>query len=134
MKKAFGLTVRGIIKNKDNKILILKRHPASRTDSCKWELPGGKVEPGEDFDKAIIREIKEETNLDCEIESFFEAVENETTHMRTVQLIMNLKDINGDVEISDEHVEWMWADTDDLKTLEISSTLKKILEKRNWLF
>ena len=59
----YGLTVRGIIKNKDGKILLLKRHPKSRTDPEKWELPGGKVEKGEFFTDALVREIKEETNL-----------------------------------------------------------------------
>ena len=38
----YGLTVRGIIKNSSNEILIVKRHPKSKTDPEMWELPGGK--------------------------------------------------------------------------------------------
>lgn len=34
--------------------------------SLKWEFPGGKIEPGETEEEAIVREIREE--LDCEIE------------------------------------------------------------------
>lgn len=34
--------------------------------SLKWEFPGGKIEPGETEQEAIVREIREE--LDCEIE------------------------------------------------------------------
>ncbi|WP_292824051.1 NUDIX domain-containing protein [Methanobrevibacter sp.] len=128
----YGLTMRGVIKNTDNEILILKRHPKSKTDPEMWELPGGKVEKGEHFTNALIREIKEETNLDCEVGDFCEAVQNDYMHKRTVQLIMYLENIKGDVKISEEHTEFMWADLEKIRSLEISSSLKKILEKRNW--
>ena len=128
----YGLTMRGVIKNTDNEILILKRHPKSKTDPEMWELPGGKVEKGEHFTNALIREIKEETNLDCEVGDFCEAVQNDYMHKRTVQLIMYLENIKGDVKISEEHTEFMWADLEKIRSLEISSSLQKILEKRNW--
>ena len=131
MNKKYGLTMRGIIKNNDE-ILILKRHPKSKTDPEMWELPGGKVEKGEHFTDALVREIKEETNLDVEVGDFGEAVQNDYSHKRTVQLIMYLDNVRGEVEISDEHTDWMWASLDEIKTLEISTSLKKILEKRNW--
>lgn len=130
--KGYGLTVRGVIKNNDNEILIVKRHPKSKTDPEMWELPGGKVEKGEHFIDALIREIKEETDLDCEVGDFCEAVQNDYMHKRTVQLIMYLKDIKGNVKISEEHTEWKWAGLDELKTLQISSSLKKVLEKKEW--
>ena len=130
----YGLTMRGVIKNTDNEILILKRHPKSKTDPEMWELPGGKVEKGEHFTNALIREIKEETNLDCEVGDFCEAVQNDYMHKRTVQLIMYLENIEGDVKISEEHTEFMWADLEKIRSLEISSSLKKILEKKNWEF
>ena len=42
METPYGLTVRGIIKNKNGEMLIVKRHQKSRTDPEMWELPGGK--------------------------------------------------------------------------------------------
>ena len=131
-KRTYGLTMRGIIKNENDEILILKRHPKSRTDPEMWELPGGKVEKGEFFDDALVREIKEETDLDVEVGDFAEAVQNDYSHKRTVQLIMYLDNVRGDVKISDEHTDWMWADLEKIKTLRISTSLKKVLEKRNW--
>lgn len=132
MKPAYGLTVRGVIKNSDDEILILKRHPKSRTDPEMWELPGGKVEKGEHFADALVREIKEETNLDCEVGDFCEAVQNDYMHKRTVQLMMYLENAEGEVEISEEHTDWMWASLEKIKELEISTSLEKLLKKRNW--
>lgn len=48
-----------IIVNKEGQILL-----QSRADRDKWGLPGGCQELGERFQDTIIREIKEETNLD----------------------------------------------------------------------
>ena len=128
--KTYGLTVRGVMKNDLGEILIVKRHPKSRTDPEMWELPGGTVEKAEHFADALIREIKEETNLDCEVGDFCEAVQNDYMHKRTVQLIMYLDDVSGDVKISEEHTDWMWANLDKIETLEISTSLEKVLKKR----
>lgn len=129
--KPYGLTVRGIIKNDSNEILIVKRHPKSRTDPEMWELPGGKVEKGEFFTEALVREIMEETSLGCTPGDFAEAVQNDYPHKRTVQIIMYLDDVEGDIKISDEHTDWMWASLDKIRTLKISTSLKKVLEKKN---
>ena len=51
----------GIIVNKKGEILLQKR-----ADNDLWGLPGGCQELGESFEETIIREIKEETNLDVE--------------------------------------------------------------------
>jgi 8-oxo-dGTP diphosphatase len=130
--KAYGLTVRGIIKNDFAEILIVKRHPKSRTDPEMWELPGGKVENGEHFADALVREIKEETNLDVNVGDFCEAIQNDYSHKRTVQIMMYLENIEGEVKISDEHTDWMWASLEKIKALEISTSLKKLLKKKNW--
>jgi 8-oxo-dGTP diphosphatase len=131
--KGYGLTVRGVIKNDSGEILIVKRHPKSKTDPEMWELPGGKVEKGEHFADALVREIKEETDLDVSVGDFCEAVQNDYSHKRTVQLMMYLTDVEGEVKISEEHTEFMWASIEKIRSLELSTSLKKLLEKKNWV-
>ena len=140
-KKDWGLTVRGVVK-KEGKILILRRHPKSRNNPHKYELPGGKVDPGEFFDEALIREFKEETCLDVNIESLFETVQDEFISRRTnqpistVQLMMNLEIIDGEVQISSEHDDYKWVSKEELKELYdegmLTATLKLTLEKRSF--
>lgn len=52
---------------KDHHILMTKHiYP----DKTFWTLPGGGLENGESFEDAVIREVKEEVNLDVEVVNF----------------------------------------------------------------
>lgn len=47
----------------DGRVLIAQR-PEGKTMAGLWELPGGKVEPGETPEATVIRELKEEVGID----------------------------------------------------------------------
>lgn len=51
-----------VIINKNDEVCISLRHQEAHQGGL-WEFPGGKVEPGESVDAALVREIKEELNL-----------------------------------------------------------------------
>lgn len=47
----------------DNRVLIAQR-PEGKEMAGLWEFPGGKVEPGETPESALIREVQEELGID----------------------------------------------------------------------
>lgn len=47
----------------DNRVMIAQR-PEGKSMAGLWEFPGGKVEPGETPEAALIRELKEELSID----------------------------------------------------------------------
>jgi 8-oxo-dGTP diphosphatase len=52
----------GVVKNSEGKILISLRH-ADLHQGGLWEFPGGKIEPFETAESALVRELKEELNI-----------------------------------------------------------------------
>ena len=61
--KSLKIVVSIALINNENEILLSKR-PEKKHLSGFWEFPGGKVEEGETPEKALIREVKEELNID----------------------------------------------------------------------
>jgi 8-oxo-dGTP diphosphatase len=47
----------------DNRVLIAQR-PEGKQLAGLWEFPGGKIEPGERPEEALIRELREELDID----------------------------------------------------------------------
>ncbi|HWH17014.1 MAG TPA: (deoxy)nucleoside triphosphate pyrophosphohydrolase [Allosphingosinicella sp.] len=51
--------------NAEGRVLLQQRAPGRRMEGL-WEFPGGKVEPGERPEAALIRELKEELGIDTD--------------------------------------------------------------------
>ena len=62
MRKYTGKTATAIIPFAQDKILLVKRGTVPFKGY--WALPGGRMDPDENIEQTIIREVKEETGLD----------------------------------------------------------------------
>ncbi len=49
----------------DGRVLLQER-PAGKSLAGLWEFPGGKIDPGETPEAALVRELKEELGIDTE--------------------------------------------------------------------
>jgi 8-oxo-dGTP diphosphatase len=57
------LVVAAALVDVDGRVLLAKR-PAGKAMAGLWEFPGGKVQPGETPEAALIRELEEELSID----------------------------------------------------------------------
>ena len=60
----------------NNRFMICQR-PAHKARGLLWEFVGGKVEPGETMEQALIRECQEELNITVQVEDLFTQVVHE---------------------------------------------------------
>ncbi len=126
----FGLSVRVLITDEDNKILILKRSTDSKTNPGKWELPGGKVDQGESFDQALIREVSEETGLKIALEHVVGVSEQNLHLIRAVHIIMSGKITEGTLTLSHEHEGYAWVFFENLSEYELADWLEDFVNNQ----
>jgi 8-oxo-dGTP diphosphatase len=60
-------------RERDGHILVSQRR-ADQSLPLHWEFPGGKIEPGEAPEAALVRELREELGCDAEVGAIFEVV------------------------------------------------------------
>ena len=70
-----------IIIDKSGRVLMLKRSNYVDKFAGEWDLPGGHIQIGEDFDTGMQREVKEETNLDIKKTTFVDKIQNLSFYM-----------------------------------------------------
>ncbi|MGD2246969.1 MAG: NUDIX hydrolase [Candidatus Methanofastidiosia archaeon] len=111
--KVVRLTVDGVIVE-EGKILLIER--GNEPYKGLWALPGGFVEYGETTEKAVVREVKEETGLLCNIKKLVGVYSDPERDPRghTVSIVYMLTGGTGDISAGDDAVKARWFPVDKL--------------------
>ena len=82
-----------------------------------WEFPGGKVEPGETPEEAIVREIKEELDTEIRVERYIDTIEYDypTFHLSMDCFLCSI--VSGDL-ILKEHEAARWLSKEELDSVD----------------
>jgi 8-oxo-dGTP diphosphatase len=86
MKNRAPLLVSAAIIHRGGRVLVGQRRKADR-HSLKWEFPGGKVEPGETPQQALVRELREELHIEAEVGTELARYEHEYPSGSRVHLL-----------------------------------------------
>ena len=111
----------------DNKFLICQR-PAHKARGLLWEFVGGKVEPGETKEQALVRECQEELAVTVSVDNVFMDVMHTYPDISIHLTLFNTVIVNGSPQKL-EHNDIQWITVDEIKKYKFCPADDTILVK-----
>lgn len=113
--------------NQDKKILLLQRSLNTKSAPGEWTFPAGKLDPSdESVATAVVREVKEETNLDFTVTERFKFYDHTTYGMRNMALV-HLGIYSGDLILNEESIDAKWFSYEETQKLKVAFSYPDVL-------
>ena len=117
----------------NGRILLEKRK--GEPGKGKWSIPGGLVELGERAEQTVIREVREETNLEVENPELIDVVDSITFdedgrikyHFVIIDYFVKLK--GGTVKAADDAAELKWVPFNEVEKYDLTRTFREFFER-----
>lgn len=122
----YPVSIKGVLVI-NGKVVLLKN------ERDEWELPGGKIEPGESPEQCLVREIGEELHLDVSVRTILESwiyrIRDRVDVFITAYLCEPLTVEDEHLRKSHEHKDVMLFAYEDIKSLNMPIGYKSAIEK-----
>lgn len=92
---------------KNGRYLLGKRPPGGLLGGL-WEFPGGKIEPGETPEQALLRELREETNIEIRVDERIASIDHAYSHFAITLHLYRCTHVSGRVR-KRYHTEVRWV-------------------------
>ena len=109
-----------------DKFLICQR-PASKARALLWEFVGGKVEAGESKQQALMRECREELNIEISVGEEFASVTHEYSDLTVHLTLFNAVITEGEPQKL-EHADIRWITPSEIPKYDFCPADKVFLE------
>ena len=109
---------------KDKRILLIKRSDYTKTFPNTWACPGGRGDEGETPEQAVVRELKEEMNIDFKPTKLYK-----TGKYKDRDLFRFLGEWSGEIKIQENEItEYGWFSYDETIKLDFGFDYKEVIE------
>ena len=117
----------------DNDKFMICQRPAHKSRGLLWEFVGGKVEPGETKEQALIRECREELAITLDVGHAFMDVVHEYPDL-TVHLTLFHAKIQEGIPQKLEHNDIRWITVDEINHFELCPGDEEMLKSLKQAF
>lgn len=104
------------------------QRPVNKARGLLWEFVGGKVEPGETKEEALIRECREELDVTVAVEDVFMEVTHEYPDLTVHLTLFHAKIVEG-VPKKLEHNDIRWLTAEEIDRFPFCPADEEILER-----
>jgi ADP-ribose pyrophosphatase YjhB (NUDIX family) len=126
-------SVNVVVVNDLDEILFIRR-----SDNDNWAIPGGAVDLGESVPDAAVRETKEETGIDCEIDGVV-GIYSDPKHIilytsngearQEFSIVFTAHPTGGELRTSNESSEVEWIERENIAALTMDPSMRKRVER-----
>ena len=118
----------------NNKVLVLRESSKYKdgSNANKFDVVGGRLEPGQHFKESLLREIQEETGITVDVKQPFfvnewrPTVRNE--YWQIVGIFFHCTTLQPDIILSEDHDAYKWIDPKEYKNEQIIENLYPAFE------
>ncbi|WP_043588519.1 (deoxy)nucleoside triphosphate pyrophosphohydrolase [Geminisphaera colitermitum] len=112
---------------REGRVFVAQR-PAGKHLGGKWEFPGGKIEPGETSEQALIRECREELGCEIVVGRALTPVTHdyETVSIRLIPFVARLAAGSGE-PVAHEHAATRWIQPEEFASLDMPAADEPII-------
>lgn len=117
----------------NNQVLLVRR--GKPPAAGQWAIPGGSVQLGETLQKAVEREVMEETGIvvcaDAPVYQFETIERDETGRVRFHYVVIDLEAtyVSGEIRPGDDALNAAWVSPDELKNFSVNSVTQMVLRE-----
>ncbi|WOC13390.1 (deoxy)nucleoside triphosphate pyrophosphohydrolase [Gordonia sp. MP11Mi] len=122
-----AIVVAGAIYSGDGRLLLAQRAYPPELAGL-WELPGGKVEPGETLDQALGRELCEELDVDVRVGARLDVSVRPKPGLELIAIRARI--VSGAPDAT-EHLDLRWVDADLLNAMDARGEI--VPNDRAWI-
>ncbi|WP_409497151.1 NUDIX hydrolase [Amycolatopsis sp. cmx-11-12] len=128
---SIAVAVSAFIQDDEGRILMIRR-----TDNDLYSIPGGQLELGETLSQAALREVREETGIECEVTGVIGLYSN-PNHIiayddgevrQEFSICFRAKAIGGSLRVSNESKEVIWVAKEVMSELNVHASIRLRLQ------
>ncbi len=125
----------GVVILEGDKVLLVRHLKGSNNITDTFGLPAGRLEPGEDYPQAAIRELKEETGLNANVEDlvqlpieYHKILKRKTGEEPMVMRVYRCNKYSGELTDSEE-TSPLWVEIKSLDSLNLNPNVHNAVKQ-----